>query len=122
MTKAGEGQAIAWIRHHATYDADFCLVFPFYRNPNGYGQFGHLRKMRWAHREMCELVNGPPPGPEYEAAHNCGNGDGGCVNPRHLKWKTKSQNRLDALKHGTGVRYSGGNLGSLTPETVAEIR
>lgn len=122
MAKAGESKVLDWLHHHVNYDADFCLVFPFCRNPNGYGQFRANDKTQYAHRYMCELVNGPPPGPEYEAAHNCGNGDGGCANPKHLEWKTKSQNRLDALKHGTGVRHRNGNAGSLTPEQVMQIR
>ncbi len=121
-TTAGKGAAIAWLRHHVNYDADFCLIFPFYRDPNGYGMLGYLGKRHYAHRFMCELANGPAPGPEYEAAHECGNGEGGCANPRHLKWKTKVGNRQDSNAHGTGVRHRGGNVRSLNEDQVAEIR
>jgi len=120
--QAGKGAAIAWLRHHVNYDADFCLIFPFYRDPNGYGMLGYLGKRHYAHRFMCELVNGPAPGPEYEAAHNCGNGAGGCANPRHLEWKTKIGNRQDSIAHGTGVRNRGGNVRSLNEDQVAQIR
>lgn len=118
-----ESAVLKWLHWHAeNYRADFCLVFPFYRNPNGYGQFGLDGKTAYAHRYMCELMNGPAPSPDHEAAHSCGNGDGGCASPVHLSWKTRSQNRLDALAHGTGVRQNRGGKGSLTFEQVAEIR
>jgi hypothetical protein len=48
---------------------------------------------------MCELVNGPPPLGAL-AAHSCGRGHDGCVDPRHLRWATYK----------------------LTAEQVAEIR
>lgn len=121
-TKAGKGAAIAWLRHHVNYDADFCLIFPFYRDHNGYGHFGYLGKSYYAHRYMCELVNGPVPGREYEAAHECGNGEGGCANPRHLKWKTKVGNRQDSLRHGTGTRSHSGNVRSLNEDQIAQIK
>lgn len=119
---AGNGAAVQWLRHHVTYDADFCLIFPFYRDPNGYGMLGYLGEHHYAHRFMCELVHGPAPGLEYEAAHTCGNGDTGCANPRHLMWKTKIGNRQDSNRHGTGVRNTGGNQGRLTADQVMQIR
>lgn len=119
---AGKGAAMAWINHHASYDADFCLVFPFYRDPNGYGMMGYLGKNYYAHRLMCETVHGPAPGDGYEAAHSCGNGDGGCCNPRHLSWKTKVGNRQDSFAHGTGVRNTGGPVGRLTADQIMQIK
>lgn len=121
MATPGSGKTIEWIRYHANYDADFCLIWPFCRNPNGYGTFGYLGKPHYAHRFMCEFVNGPAPTDEHEAAHSCGNGNMGCVNPRHLSWKTKSENRIDALNHGTGVRGRNGRK-RLNESQVAEIR
>jgi hypothetical protein len=122
MKKDPNLTASAWVTHHVNYDADFCLIFPFFRDPNGYGTLRHNGKTHYAHRLMCELVNGPPPGPEYEAAHSCGNGDEGCANPRHLSWKTKAGNRQDSLAHGTGVRNTTGPHGKLTHEQVLQIK
>lgn len=119
LTK-GKGRAVEWIRHHANYDADFCLLFPFYRDPNGYGQFGYLGKMHYAHRFMCELVHGSPP-PGHEAAHSCGNGHLGCANPKHLSWKTRSANRQDSTAHGMGVRNHTNNRRKLTEEQLQQI-
>jgi hypothetical protein len=33
--------------------------------------------------------------------HSCGNGDKGCVNPKHLRIGTPSENNADTLEHGT---------------------
>lgn len=32
--KRGEGEAVKWLRDHADYDGDECLIFPFYLNPD----------------------------------------------------------------------------------------
>lgn len=114
----GKGAAIRWIRDHAGYQGDDCLMWPF-RGPNGYGVFGYLGKQYYAHRYMCELVKGPPPTPEHEAAHSCGRGQFGCVNPCHLSWKTPSDNQRDRRLHGT---KSSGGRGRLTDEQAAQIR
>lgn len=120
--KAGEGAAFAWISQHLAYDTDFCLIFPFYRDPNGYGMVGYLGKRHYAHRLMCEMAHGPAPGEGYEVAHGCGNGHGGCTNPKHLSWKTKAGNRQDSTAHGKGVRHRGGNVRSLNEDQIAHIR
>jgi hypothetical protein len=118
----GNGKAYQWLIDHQDHEGDYCLIWPFYRNPNGYGQLGYLGKGCWAHRFMCELANGPPPTPDHEAAHSCGNGSGGCANPKHLSWKTKAANLLDCREHGTQARSSSGNKGRLTDDQVEQIR
>ena len=122
MSTKGNGQTIKWIRQHQNYPHDdWCLMWPFYRL-RGYGSFGYLGKQYYAHRFMCELTHGAPPTPQHQAAHSCGNGHLGCVNPRHLSWKTKSQNQLDCREHGTQAKHYGGNKGRLTREQAEEIR
>lgn len=121
MSKSGEGVGIAFLRHNLEYDGPSCLIWPMSRNPNGYGMFGFEGGHYWAHRYMCELVNGPPPTPEHEAAHSCGRGKDGCVHPKHLTWKTPSENALDSREHGTQRRNPYGNAGKLTDAQVAEI-
>lgn len=122
MAGKGEGKAYKWIQDHRNHDGEYCLIWPFYRNPNGYGQLGYLGQSYWAHRMMCDLVNGPPPSPDHEAAHSCGNGAGGCAHPKHLSWKTKSENLLDCSEHGTQARSYHGSKGKLTDTQVDEIR
>lgn len=121
MAKKGEGKAYQWLLDHLSYDADYCLIWPFYRNPNGYGQMGHNGQSYWAHRFMCELAHGPAPSPDHEVAHSCGNGAGGCAHPKHLSWKTKSENLLDCREHGTQSRVRKGSA-RLTDSQVEQIR
>jgi hypothetical protein len=118
----GEGKTIQWIRDHINHQGDCCLIWPFFRNPNGYGQLGYLGKGHYAHRLMCEMAHGAPAMLEHEAAHSCGNGHMGCANPKHLSWKTPSGNRLDCRTHGTEARHFDGNRGRLTDEQVLQIR
>lgn len=117
----GKGAAIKWVREHVSHVDAKCLIWPFYRMPTGYGHFSYHGKRHYAHRAMCELANGPAPTPKHEAAHRCGNGHQGCVNPKHLAWKTKVQNRQESTQHGKGGRNPYGNKGALKPADVAKI-
>ncbi len=119
MTVRGSGKAVAWLRARVGYQGDDCLIWPFCLC-SGYGHFGHEGENHYAHRFMCELVNGPPPTPFHEAAHSCGRGHLGCVSPIHLEWKTTSDNQLDRTLHGT--RNIGGPRGKITFEQAEEIR
>jgi hypothetical protein len=79
-----------------SYDGDDCLVWPFARNAKGYGIIhGGI-----VSRLVCEHVNGPPPTPEHQAAHSCGNGHEACCTKRHLSWKTAKENSDDRPIHG----------------------
>lgn len=73
-----------------------CVKWPF-ANTNGYGSFRGVA----AHRFVCEQKHGPPPTPDHQAAHNCGKGREGCINPHHLRWATRSENSADKWLHGT---------------------
>ena len=115
----GKGAAIKWIRAHVDHRGGGCLTWPFGRS-NGYGNLGVDGKQHYAHRLMCQLVHGPAPSPDHEAAHSCGRGQFGCVNPGHLSWKTKSENQHDRRQHGTGNAWGG--RGKLTDAQAAEIR
>lgn len=121
-SRRGEGEVAKWLRYHANYDAEWCLIFPFSRNDEtGYGSFGHEGKQRYAHRFMCELVHGPAPADKPYCAHSCGRGHEGCVHPKHLSWKSISENLLDRRQHGT-VRHGSRATPKLTEEQIAQIR
>jgi hypothetical protein len=106
-----------WLEQHLDHaDREFCLIWPLSRAQNGYPVCGANNAIR-PHRIMCEHRNGPPPSPAHQAAHSCGNGHLGCVNPWHLDWKTPSENQLE--------RYQQSGLApraKLTPAQVDEIR
>ena len=117
----GKGHNYKWLLAHVAHSGDDCLIWPFSRNNTGYGQLGYEGKMRKAHRFMCEMAHGNPPTPDHEASHACGNGMGGCVNPRHLSWKTRSENQLDRRRHGTANTNPTGQRGKLTKIQRSEI-
>jgi len=96
-------------------------MWPFSKT-RGYGAFRYLGKGYYAHRFMCQIVHGDPPSPAHQAAHSCGNGHLGCVNPQHLSWKTQSENQLDCREHGTQAKNTAGNGGRLNQGMAEEIR
>ncbi len=118
----GNGKTVQWLRDRANYSGDDCLIWPFNRISDGYGALGYLGDQVYAHRFMCELIHGAPPTPKHRAAHSCGRGQDGCVNPKHLSWKTNSENQLDRRAHGTAQHSWWGNKGKLSPADVIEIR
>ncbi|WP_425482645.1 HNH endonuclease [Chelativorans xinjiangense] len=79
-------------------------------------------RYRVASRIVCEEANGSPPTPKHEAAHNCGFGDRGCVNPEHLQWKTHAGNQMDRVEHGTHHRGERQWMAKLTIPDVRQIR
>ncbi len=117
-----EGQGPEWLRAHVSHDGDECLIWPFGRNSRGYGAVGFRGKRVGAHRAMCILAHGEPPTGTSHAAHSCGNGHLGCVNPNHLAWKSPAENQRDRLRHGTDVRGEKNSCAAITKEDVRVIR
>lgn len=117
-----KGEPLAFLQSHVGYAGDACLIWPFTRNPYGYGSFGADGKVNYAHRWMCEAVHGPAPTPEHQAAHDCGNGGDGCIHPKHVFWKTPLENSQDKILHGTTYSGKGRKRQKLTQEQVDEIR
>lgn len=123
MTQRGRGKAYRWVEAHLDYPhKDFCLIWPFCRDKHGRGILGWNGRNYWAHRLVCELAHGKPPTDEHTAAHTCGKGHDGCVNPHHLAWKTQAENLADCRQHGTLIRHRGGNVRRLLPEQAKAIR
>lgn len=114
----GKGKGQQFIRMVLQNDTDECVLWPFYRMPNGYAQVGFHDGQKLAHRYVCELAHGPAPAGKPEAAHSCGNR--ACVNPKHLRWSNHSDNEADKRNHGTWFTRMGG--AKLTENKVREIR
>lgn len=104
------------------YTGDQCLIWPYFRTKKGYGRVRVDGKNEYAHREVCLRRHGPPPTPEHESGHTCGNGHLGCVNQMHLVWKTPTQNQEDRVLHGTSNRGERHNMVTLTESCVRRIR
>lgn len=84
------------------YNGNECLRWPFALHRNGYPKLKKGGKTILLHREICEIVHGPPPSEEHEAAHECG--DNACVCKSHVFWKTRAENEADKVRHLTRCR------------------
>lgn len=121
---AAHGEAEKWLVAHKDHQGDECLKWPFLISETGYGLIrGRGRSgVTTASRRMCEIANGPPPFDFYQAAHSCGKGQEGCVNPKHLSWKTPSGNHADKIGHGTMLRGTAVKSAKLSEDDVRAIR
>lgn len=113
-----------WIAAHVSHSSNDCLPWPFAAGPDGYGRVHRKNSgpITTASHMMCEAAHGPRPSERHEAAHSCGRGNIGCVNPTHLYWATPRQNQMDRVSHGTSNRGSQQHLAKLTDEDVRSIR
>lgn len=118
----GKGKGAQFLLALLGHEGDDCVTWPMYRDPKGYGMLGYNGKLCYASRLMCTLAHGDPPSPLHEAAHSCGKGHEGCVNPNHLSWKTGTENQLDSVLHGTAGRKKGGPRRKLSAVQVEAIR
>lgn len=113
-----KGAIAKWLAEHVAYSSDACLIWPFARHSDGRA---HM-KGGYPSRVMCEMAHGPAPTPAHQAAHSCGNGNGGCVSPRHLRWATPTQNAADKIDHGTIIRGEKHHGARLTLDLVKQIK
>lgn len=119
LNKTSNGEVIRYFNEVVlTHQGDNCLIWPFAKNPDGRAVFGRGLVCR----KICKIKNGPPPTPQHHAAHSCGKGHSGCVNPNHLSWKTAKENNADKLIHGTSRRGKERPNVKLTEDQVRMIR
>lgn len=94
---------------------DECVIWPYSKSRT----FGVVHDpnspdaLTLTHRLSCETEHGPPPSPKHQAAHSCRNPL--CLNPRHLRWATRTEIRQQAVLAGTTHT-------KLTPDDVRAIR
>ena len=93
------GDKERFLKSILSLETDDCILSP--EGTSGYWSFNKNGTQILAHRWVCLQANGPAPDKQSMAAHTCGNGHLGCVNPRHLCWKTPTQNAADKHVHGT---------------------
>lgn len=100
-------------------DVQECIKWPkFIDEHTGYGRVGIRlltgRSIGFAHRVMCEMAHGKPLSPKHETAHECDHR--WCVNPNHLRWKTRSENHYDRCRNGTSITNRTGCHSKLTTD------
>lgn len=120
--RSERGSLNLWLKANVDHDGDECLIWPFGRAGDGYGQTTVGGKRIRAHRQMCLLAHGAPPTKLHQAAHSCGKGHLGCVNPKHLRWATRAENEADKVVHGTATRGERNASASITEADVLSIR
>lgn len=120
--RAAKGEPMAFLMNAMVSDTEKCILWPFARKSEGQGCLWVDGKLRVASQYVCEISHGPAPSETHQAAHSCGNGHLGCVNRKHLSWKTPSENQMDRVKHGTSNRGERHGLSKLTAEEVRLIR
>lgn len=114
-----DGALMKWI-NAINNRSDECLIWPFSKDPHGYGCVRFKGKMSRAHRVVCIKHHGPPPSPTHMAAHSCNNPS--CCNPRHLRWATPKQNQADRVAAGTHSRGENHGNCRLSETDVREIK
>lgn len=101
VLQAPAGDALYWIKENSSYSGEECLIWPFGKGNGGYGSIRFEGESKKPSSVMCLVAHGEKPDPASEAAHSCGNGKSGCVNPGHLRWASRKQNHQDRFFHGT---------------------
>lgn len=82
----------------AKLDQDECVIWPYSKNQEGYGNVKRNGRTDKAHRVVCELVRGEAPSKGLFVLHSCDNPS--CVNPRHLRFGTAQENAIERNEKG----------------------
>lgn len=121
--ETSRGEPIKFFREVVmTCQSEDCLIWPYGRARRGYGTITENGESVSVHRFVCKSFHGNPPSDVHQAAHSCGNGHLGCVNPKHLRWATPKDNLSDRKTHGTLNCGERQGLSKLNNEAVLEIR
>lgn len=105
MTRTPPGEGVRFFEEMMLVETDECVIWPYGKEYNGYGMLSLEGVSSTVHRHACKRVHGDPPRGRMDAAHSCGAKD--CFNPRHLSWKTRSENLLDKRSDGTASNGGG---------------
>lgn len=97
--RVDKGAPQEFVKEALSTNEEECLIWPYSKDSDGYGWDLLEEKMRSVHRFVCEKEHGPPLGERDQAAHSCGNPS--CVNRKHIRWATRSENMIDKHEHLT---------------------
>jgi hypothetical protein len=115
-----KGKTIEFFENALRFNGEECLIWPYAKDANGYAQINFEGKVRYVQREICLKIYGSPP-KDYIAAHSCGNGHKGCVNPNHLRWASKKENYQDAVMHKTSLRGDRHAISKINHTDISKI-
>lgn len=116
---APEGAGLEFLLAHVDHMGSDCVEWPYSKSGGGYGQTYYNGNVQQTHRLMCKLAHGEPPKSDLQAAHRCGNH--GCINPRHLRWRTCKQNIDEKKDHGREALGEARSSAKLKEFEVVEI-
>lgn len=106
-----------------TTTSDECILWPYGRGTGGYGSLKSPQgNMIVASRYVCIRAHGAPPTEEHQASFTCHNGHNGCVNPRHLKWLTETENIESRVAEGRTAKGPQMPHAKLDEQKVRQIR
>jgi hypothetical protein len=97
------GAPLAFLREAVQSDTDDCILWPFNTGKVGYGflKFEDQRNVP-AHRAALMLATGQRPDRRLHAAHDPEKCQSKlCVNPKHLRWASPSENERDKFRDGS---------------------
>lgn len=116
-------KAPSFIERAILMETDECIPWPYAKTPGGYAQVWVGKTMIHVSRIVLERTVGPAPSPNHVAAHMpvlCHNRL--CVNKRHLRWATRSENCEDMIADGTALIGEANGNAKLTYEQADLIR
>lgn len=114
-----EGDGLRFLEDAIRDSGNECILWPYAISIHGYGMVQWKGKRRNAHRVALILASGKDP-KSLEAAHSCRNRN--CVNIKHLRWATRSENQLDRVRDDTHLRGERNYKAKLTNVKVRAIR
>lgn len=118
---ADSGACPAFIDEALATETDDCIMWPYSTDQDGYSHWViYNDERRKAHQHVCHAAHGPPETPDLQVAHECGKA--GCINKRHLSWKTVQGNADDRIRHGTNLPGEENGFAKLTEDDVRAIR
>lgn len=123
MVRTAIGEPISFFENTVmSFQGDECLEWRYARSSDGCAVLYYEGASWRVPRLLCKLVHGDAPSSEHVAAHSCGRGHMGCVNPNHIRWATHQENMDDRARHGTTARGESNSEAKLTEDEVRKIR